>query len=172
MVERRQGDLEAGALRAEKLAGGHAAVGERDRRGHRGAQPQLLLRPADLDAGRGGVDDEGGDTALAGGGIGLRHDDERPGDSRVGDPDLGAVEDIVVAVPAGGRQHRPGVAPRAGLGQAEAPELATAREVGQELRLISSLPNFAIGQQQTEFETLIVTPIEGQMREISSTARQ
>ena len=52
------------------------------------------------------------------------------------------------------------------------PSLRPLARSGRNCCLTSSLPNFAIGQQQTEFETLIVTPIDGQMREISSTARQ
>ena len=61
MIERRESDLETGAFGSEELARRNPALGERDRCGHRGAQSELLLGPADLDAGRFGVDDEGGD---------------------------------------------------------------------------------------------------------------
>ena len=54
---------------------------------------------------------------------------------------------------------RGGVAARAGLGQAEAAERLAAAELGgSTLRLSSSLPKWTIGQQQTELETLMVTP--------------
>jgi hypothetical protein len=135
-VQRAHGDLEPFARRTEPVRNRHAAAGEA-KRGER-------MRSDDLDAPgnrqprRVGIDDEGGQTASAGRRTGAGEHHVEIGDAAVGNPGLGPVQHIVLAVApraAGDRRH---VGPGIGLGQREggnriaAPD---ARQVGRSQRV-------------------------------------
>src|SRR5699024_6148837 len=105
------------------------------------ADAHLLLRLADLEAGVGALNDEGGDllllaAALVQHGAGDGDDDEHVGVARVGDKDLGAVELPVVALVHGVGLLDLGVGAGAGLGQAESADPLAAAQLGQVLGLL------------------------------------
>ena len=70
---------------------------EREGAGFRGLQAELFLAPGDDVAGGGFVDDEGGQAALAGGGVGDGEEHRAAGNAGAGDELLGAVDDVAVA---------------------------------------------------------------------------
>ena len=123
-VEDLERDLESAADVAEEILRGDHHVRERHRAGVARLDAHLLLDLAKGDAGRVGVDDEGGDALLL---LAVDHDrdlGEHSEDARVagvGDPDLRAVHHIVLAVGArdGGGAHGLRVGARARLGQTE-----------------------------------------------------
>ena len=63
--------------------------------------------------------------------VGLRPDDEHVGDRRIGDPHLGAAEDVAALHLLGARAHAAGVGAGIGLGQAEAADPFAGRQLGQ-----------------------------------------
>ena len=77
----------------------------------------LRLEPRDREARRVGLDDEGGDAAVARVRIGLREDGVEVRDAGVRDEALRAVEDVLVALAPRRRPHRGRVGAGAGLGQ-------------------------------------------------------
>lgn len=91
----------------------------------------------DGDAGRVGLDDEGGDAAavaLGGTSFGdgdAGHDDEEVGDDAVGGPELHAVEDVRVPVRYGGGGEARRVGADVGLGEQEGGDVGTGQS-GQE----------------------------------------
>jgi hypothetical protein len=89
-------------------------------------QPELVQLAADDEAGRRGVDDERG-RAL----VGLGQHRADVGDRAVGDEDLGAVEQEVVAVPGGGRADGAGVGAGLGLGAGPGAHQAAVAQAGQ-----------------------------------------
>ena len=93
---------------------GHAAVLEHEVGGVRGADPELVLEPLELETGVGALDHERLDRRPPLGPVERRPDDDQLGSVAGGDEDLRAVEDVLVAVEAGGRADRRRV--RAGLG--------------------------------------------------------
>lgn len=95
----------------------------------RGADSELGLLLVDLDSHR-LVDDKASDTlvALLGGNVGKNEEDL--GLARVGDPHLGAVEDVVVAVLDCAGLEGKGIRAGTGLGQAEASD-GVGGEAGQ-----------------------------------------
>jgi hypothetical protein len=123
-VEGRHRDLEAVADGAEAIGIGHAHLVEMDLDGAAAALAHLVLGLARTETGHLLLDDEGRDPApraelpIVGG-----EDHDQVGHIAVGDPDLGAVEDPVLALACRGRAHGPGVAAAVGLGQGVAGEL-------------------------------------------------
>src|SRR4029450_4308895 len=83
---------------AEEAVGGDAAVLQQHLGGVGGADPELPLLLALAQAGRARRDHEAGRAAVAGGGGGGGHPQVDAGDAAVGDEDLLAVQDPVVAV--------------------------------------------------------------------------
>ena len=77
------------------------------------------------------LDEEGGDAARPGGGIGLGIDDERVGFGAVGDPHLAAVQDVAVALAFGPRRHRDDVRARARLAHGERADMLARDELRQ-----------------------------------------
>ena len=82
------------------------------------------------------LDNEGGDAARAGGGIGLGVDDERLGDGAVGDPHLRAIEHEAVALALGARRHRYDVGACVRLRHRQRPDVLAGDELGQIARLL------------------------------------
>ncbi len=97
-VEGLDGDLVAFADFAEDVGGGNAAVVEEELAGGGGADAELVFFLADGEAWRVALDEEGRDALVAGRGVDGGEDDEEAGFGGVGDPELAAVEDVVVAV--------------------------------------------------------------------------
>ena len=91
------------------------------------------------EAGEGALHDEGGQAALTSGLVGHGDDDEHIGVTGVGDEDLGAVQDVVLAllVQHGHGLDAAGVGARAGLGQAEGAQPLAGAQLGQILLLLS-----------------------------------
>ena len=96
-VEGLDGDLVAFAGFAEDLRGRDDAVAEDELAGAGGADAELVFFFAESEAGGVFFDEEGGDAFVAGGGVEGGEDDEDAGLFGVGDPELLAVEDVVVA---------------------------------------------------------------------------
>ena len=122
LVERLDGDGVPASRFAQHVGGGDAAVVEEQLARAAGADAQLVLLLADLEAGRPPVDDERGDAAVAGLGVGVGEHDEDLGLVAVRDPELAPVEDVVAAVAGGPRRHAERVAPRAGLREGVGPD--------------------------------------------------
>src|SRR5262245_48157962 len=129
-------DLEALALLAQQVVRRDAHVVEEDLAGRRALDAHLRLDAPDLEPGRVGFDDEGGDSRVAGLGIGLREDDVQARDAGVRDEALAAVQDVRVAVEPRLAAHGGRVGARAGLGQRVGREPLPAREVRQEALLL------------------------------------
>jgi hypothetical protein len=135
-VQRGERDLQAGALGADAVGGGDSDLVEAGDAVLDAAQAHEGVAVLDRDAGRVGLDDEGGDAALVA--LGLRypcHDDEEVGDHAVGRPQLDPVEDVVVPVRyrGGGQARRVGA--DIGLGQQEGADVG-AGAARQELLLL------------------------------------
>ena len=81
-------------------------------------------------------DDEGGDAARAGIGIGLGVDHQRIGDRAVGDPHLVAVEHEAVALLVGAGLHRDHVGAGAGLGHRERADMLAGNQFWQIFALL------------------------------------
>ena len=124
-VQGLHGDLEALALFAQQILLGNDAVGEHDLGGGGAVQAHLLLVLAHGEAGEAALHDEGGDAAGTLGLVGHGEDHEHVGHVAVGDEDLGAVEDIVVAVQLGLGLALGGVGTGVGFGQAEGADLVS-----------------------------------------------
>src|SRR5260221_646487 len=103
---------------AEQRVRRHAAILEDDVAGMGAALPHLAVGRAQLEAGIGRLDQEGGDAARALVlGVGARHHGEQGRLGRVGDEALGAVQRPAVPRPARRRLEAGGVGAGAGLGQ-------------------------------------------------------
>ncbi|CAN4021913.1 Spermidine/putrescine-binding periplasmic protein, partial [Dysosmobacter welbionis] len=135
-VQGLHGDLEALALLAQQVLLGNDAVGEHDLGGGGAVQAHLLFVLAHGEAGEAALHDEGGDAAGALGLVGHGEDHEHVGHVAVGDEDLGAVEDIVVAVQLGLGLALGGVGTGVGFGQAEGADLVALGQHGQVLGLL------------------------------------
>ena len=97
-VEDAHRDPEALALGAEQVVGRHAAAVEDELTGRRSGDPHLRLEPSDLEPGRIGLDEEGGDPGVARLRVGLGEDRVQVRDAGVRDEALAAVEHVLVAV--------------------------------------------------------------------------
>src|SRR5699024_756556 len=140
-VQGRHGQLEAAALDAQQAVLGDQAVFHDQLAGGGAADAHLLLGLADLEAGVGALDDEGGDllglaAALVHHGAGDGNDDEHVGKACVGDKDLGAVQQPAVLTLHGVGLLALGVGAGAGLGQAESAQPLAAAQLGQVLGLL------------------------------------
>src|SRR2546421_819293 len=129
-------DPEPLALPTEQVVSRDAHVGEEELTGGRTLDPHLRLDPADLEAGRVSLDDEGGDALVAAVRIGLGEDDVQARDACVRDESFGAVEHVLVAVPPGLAAHRRRVRARARLRQRVGGQPLAARELRQEALLL------------------------------------
>ncbi|MGX1367066.1 hypothetical protein RKD19_002425 [Streptomyces canus] len=135
-VESGQGDLEALALLADEVRGRDADLVEAGDAVLDAAQAHEGVAVLDGDAGRVGLDDEGGDAALVA--LGLRdagHDDEEVGHHAVGGPQLHSVEDVVVPVGYGGGGEAGRVGADVRFGEEEGADVG-AGAPGQELLLL------------------------------------
>ena len=117
------GGLEALPLfRAQEGGSRNAALVEEDVAGVRGVLPHLAVVPAGAEPRRVGLDDEGGNSSVAGIRLaGARHDDEDVSVWRIGDVALLAIDHVFVAVAPRPRRNPAGIRTGAGLGQAEGP---------------------------------------------------
>ena len=77
------------------------------------------------------LDQERGNALRPGLRIGLRVDDERVGVRPVGDPHLGAVEDVAIALAVGAQPHRHDIGPGTGLAHRERADVLAADELRQ-----------------------------------------
>ena len=117
-VERLHRDLEAVALLAEPVLGGHDDVLQRERRRVGRALAHLVEVLLDRHARRVHRDDERGHAAVALRRVGLREDDRPRRPAGVRDERLRAVEDVLVAAPLGRRLHARDVGARVRLATA------------------------------------------------------
>ena len=137
-VERRQGDLEALTLLAEPVLDRDADVVEPGDAVLDALQSHEHVAVLDRDAGRRGLDHEGGDAATSA--LVLRHrghHHHQLGDDAVGGPELHSVEDVLLAVVAepGRGAHPGGVGADVGLGEQEGRD-RTAGAPGEVLLLL------------------------------------
>ncbi len=116
-VQSFDGDFIAFAEFAENVFAGDAAVVENQFAGGRGAEAELVFLLADLEAGEIALDEEGGDAAVSGGGIGIGEHEEEAGFGGVGDPELAAVEQEMIAALNGGGGEGEGVGAGTGFGE-------------------------------------------------------
>ena len=140
IVQDLHGHLETVAFSSEHVLHGDGDVFEVDL-GRVGAlDSHLLLGRSVCDAAEFALDNKGGDlvSLRAGGGIlygGLGEHGEDLGDSSVGDPDLGAVHDVVLSVRG---KFGPGldgssIGARSGLRESESGKLLTGSQLGKVL---------------------------------------
>jgi hypothetical protein len=151
VVERLERGEEAGALLADHPVGRDAAVLEVDLAGRRALDAELALLGADGEAGVVGVHDEGRDALAALLRVGDGHDRVVRVDAGAGDPALGAVEHVGVAVADGARLHRAGVGAGLPLGQ----PVGERRLAGGDLRQVARLQVLAAGQDQPHRAELV-----------------
>ena len=102
VIEGSHGNLEAIALLAEAVLLGDHDVLKGEATGVRAALAEVDLLPADGQTLGVGLDDESGHSLVARSRVGLGQNKEPVGLARVGDPHLGAVEDVLVALLHGG----------------------------------------------------------------------
>ena len=121
-VERLEEELVARALLAEQVLGGDPAVVEQELPGVRGVEPHLLLHPADGEAGRIGLDDEGADAARVRLALGDGGDDVGARHAGVGDEALAPVQHPAVVDQPRPRAGAARVRPGARLGQPVRPQ--------------------------------------------------
>src|SRR5207244_11627036 len=84
------------------------------------------------EAGCAGLDEEAPELAA----VLLGPDHGDVGDGAVGDPELGPVQDVRIALPPGARLHRARVGAMVGLGETEAPDLLARSEAREPLLLL------------------------------------
>ncbi len=118
-VERLHGDLHSLAFLAKKVGGGNVNVLQKQFDGVGAADSELVIDRPDGEARESALDDEGADSLHARSGIGERKDDVDAGEAAVGDPALGAVQDVLIAILDCGRLAGSRIGAGAGLGQAE-----------------------------------------------------
>src|SRR5207249_10291155 len=105
---------------------------ERQLRGDRGAHRELAVDVERRETGCAALDEEAPDLAV----VLLGPDHGDVGDGAVGDPELGPVQDVRVALPPGARLHRARVGAMVGLGETEAPDLLARGEAREPLLLL------------------------------------
>src|SRR4029453_13046476 len=109
LVEPVHRDLEALALLADEVLGRDLDVLEEELTGRAGPHAELVLGVRGREPGHSLLEEEGGDALVLRGRVRLREHERMVGDRRVRDPVLRAVEDVDVALAAGGRLPRGGV---------------------------------------------------------------
>src|SRR5439155_22094243 len=102
---------------AEAVLLRHAAVLEDKLARRGGADAELVLLLADREAGEVALDQERGDSLVAGVGVRVGKDDEEAGLVRVRDPQLLAVEDPVIALVLGAAGQAERIRSRTRLGE-------------------------------------------------------
>ena len=123
VVEAAKGALEALDV-GEKAVLAHVNVVHEDLAGHRRAQGKLALDRRRGEAGHAALKQKAAEAAV----VRARPHDKDVGDGRVGDPRLGAVQDVAAAGKgAGGRLHASGIAAVVGLGKAKGADKLAAR---------------------------------------------
>ena len=135
-VERLHGGDEAGAFAPQAVLDRHAAILEDQLARGGGANAELVFLLAEAESRRALLDHDAGGAARALGGIGERDDGINLRFAAVGDPLLGAVEHVVVAVAEGGGADGRGVRARLRLGEREGRELLARGNVGQPALLL------------------------------------
>src|SRR6266403_5319567 len=108
-IERRKCHLVAFTFVADPITGWHFAVGENQFAASRGINPQLLFLFAHLEPGRAFLDHDRGDSFFALRRVSIHVDDCRVGSPAIGDPRLGSVDDVLVALYEGSRLQGSGV---------------------------------------------------------------
>ena len=130
------GEFEAETILSEAVGLGHLDVLEHQGVRVAAADAHLVFLGADDEAVHAALHDEAVDAAVALVGVGLGHDQVDARRPAVGDPVLGAVEEVMVPHVDGRRALAGGVASRLGLTQAEGPDLLSPGEGGEELLLL------------------------------------
>jgi len=114
-VERLNGDLVAFANVAEDVCTRHPALIEEELARAAGANPELVLLPADRKAGGAPFDEKRRDAAIARGRVDVGEDDEEVGLVGVGDPEFAALNRVAVAGLTRAGLQREGIAAGASL---------------------------------------------------------
>ena len=130
-VKHLHGDQEAVAIVPQPILRRHAHVLQHDLARPGGVLAHLGDRLAAGDARPVALDDERAHASVLGRGIGLGEDDEEAGDRRVGDPGLGAVEDILVALAHRGAEDARHIGAGRGLGEGVGRQLSAIGQPGQ-----------------------------------------
>jgi UDPglucose 6-dehydrogenase len=151
VVEGLEGRAEAGALLADEPVGRDPAVVEVDLAGRRALDAELALLGADAEPGVVLVHDERRDALGALARVGAGHHGEVRVHRRPGDPHLGAVEDVGVAVAHGPGPHRRGVGAGFALGQ----RVGEHGLAGGDLRQVAALELLAAGQDEPHRAELV-----------------
>ena len=108
-IERGQGNLVALAFGAQAIFGGDLAIGKGEFGTGGGVNAEFFFFFANVEARRAAFDDKGGNALFGAHGIGIHINDGRVGYAAIGDPGLGAIDDIAIALANGGRTQRGGV---------------------------------------------------------------
>ncbi len=158
-IEPAHDDLDAFVFLAHQVGCRHAAVVEHQLAGLAAAKAHLdeLLRH--LEAGEILLDDEGRDALGAKLRRGLGVDQQHVGDRAVGDVDLGAVEDVVVALTVragahGAQRIRAG----AGFGQAERADFRAVAQAGQ---VLAALRLVGVAEDVVDAQVIVRRPRQG-----------
>ena len=135
-VQGLHGDLEPLSLLPQQVRARNAHVVKGE--GSRGtaSDPHLVLVSENGHAGRSQIDDESGDALVLEAPVAGGKQDACPQAGAVGDEDLGAVDDELIAFPPVGRRHARRIAPCVRLGEQDAADLAAGRQVGEVGRLL------------------------------------
>ena len=131
VIEPAHEHVDAAPRPAEHVFGRHLAFVEHQLAGVGAAHAQLvqlLRRGEPLEP---LLHDEGGDAPGAGVGVGLGVDHQGIGRGAVGDPHLGAVEHVAVALPVGAQAHGDHVGAGAGLAHGQGADALAADQPGQ-----------------------------------------
>ena len=171
LVEAVHRDLEPLALLADQVLGGHLDVLEEELAGRAGPDAELVLRLGRREAGRALLQDERRDALVLRGRVRLREDERVVGDGGVGDPVLLAVQDVDVALEAGGRLHRGHVRSGRGLGEAEAGDLLAAR-LRDEPALLLLLARVAEERERVQTDVDRDQRAEGRLAALDLLARE
>src|ERR1017187_351678 len=136
-IECLHGDLEPVALPAEKRILGNAAVSKVERRRPGRADPHLPLPLADGEPWGVLFDDEGADPSCPMRHVSLCRDDIHIGEPAVGNEDLRAIEDVLIAAQHGRGGARRCICSRGGLGKSKGRQADAGRQVMEVAVLLS-----------------------------------
>ena len=121
----------APAFLAEHVLVGDLAVVEDQLAGVRAAHAELVELPGGGETPELPLDDERGDAARSGVGVGLGVDHQHVRVGAVGDPHLGPVQHVAVVALLGVQLHRDHVGPRAGLAHRQRADVLAGDEPGE-----------------------------------------
>ncbi len=136
VVEAGHEDADALALGSEDVLERHLDIVEDQFRRVRPPHPELVEMLRGGEPLHGLFDDEGGDAFRSRLGVGLGIDDERVRVRAVGDPELGAVEDIIAVPLFRAELHRHDVGPRPRLGHGERADMIAGNQPRQVFPLL------------------------------------